>query len=283
MSEYDSTQNLSHIGVYIVVGDDANKTEAMRRLFDHPLFVTYIVSMEVPASWLQQHSSLKQEDAEEFYQYYWCLSDAKKRMPDNYVLIIKDNSTTNVSPVNLAEILMAACQNKTWQLCYLTKWQDRCDLYTDKVKLGTTASILAKTYSPHGCQAILFSPEGRNIVLNEHKMKNGENFRVTSSLDTSLNYAIKEGHLDATCIIPNLVTYDITTIRKDADYAKCQECSLLEQPSNRVRSQRSVENSGGSGWVWFLLVLGIILLLLWYLFMYRSRTKHLTYYNDSFH
>jgi len=249
-------------------------------LFNHPVFMTYVVKIDLPEDWRQRYPRLSRENAEELHQYRWCLADAKRRMPNDYVLVIKDNSITNVTSQNVAELIVAACQHKTWQLCYLSKWLDRCDLYKDKISLLGSTTFLVKTRSPHGCQAILFSPEGRDIVLKEKKMKNGQDFNVTTSLSASLNQAIDRGYIDATCFIPNLISFDLTSIQQSNDYYKCQECRQPDTASNVKRNPVTqgeekapvTQTNNGNGisiWLCVLFVFILILLGLWFLYSRR--------------
>jgi hypothetical protein len=254
------------IGVYILEGEDASWSEKVRYLFNHPLFVAYIVKIDVPEEWLSRHNYLKKEAAEELYRYKWCLADAKSRMSSNYVLVIKDNSSTHITSQNMAEIIIAACQDKRWQVCYLNKWQDRCDLYTDKTVLVGTSTVLARTYSPHGCQALLFSPEGRDIVLGETCLETGHHFEVKSSLSESLNEEISKGRLYATCFVPNLVSVDVISKQ---DYYKTQECKPVE-PETPV-----VTSSGGNYWIWLILIV-LLFVLIWCFWCRRSRGGNIT-------
>jgi hypothetical protein len=262
-------------------------------MFNHPVFMTYVVKIDLPEDWLRHYPQLSRESAEELHQFRWCLADAKRRMPNGYVLIIKDNSIINVTSQNLAELIVTACQNETWQLCYLSKWLDRCDLHRNKISPPGSTIFLVKTRLPHGCQAILFSPEGRDIVLKEKKMKNGQDFNVTTSLSASLNQAIDRGYIDANCFIPNLIsydlTYDLTSIQQTNDYYKCQECRRPDTVSNvkripvaqgeekapvtqRVEKATVTQTNNGNGistWLWILFIFVLILFGVW--FMYSRR------------
>lgn len=247
-----------YIAVYIIEGNDPKRSEQVRTIFGHSIFVTHIIKIDVPDDWLQHHQHLSREEAEELYQYNWCLGDARQRMSTNYVLVIKDSSTTNVTSQHMADMVTLACQQKTWHVCYLTKWLDRCDLYTDRNK----SCHLVKTYSPHGCQAILFSPEGRDIILGFKRMKDGNTFPNKDSLSDSLNYTVSQGHLDATCFSPNLITYDVTVALHNNDYYKLQECRQPDRiPDNRDDGNINVTESGWGWWIWILLFFFILLLI----------------------
>jgi hypothetical protein len=244
-----STVSIDYVLVYIIEKDDTPRCETLRKYFDHPIFLTYVVRIDCPEDWISRHSYLSREEAEELYQYKWCLADAKKRMSTNYTLIIKDICLTNTSSRDIAEMITAACQDRSWQICYLNKWQDRCDLHTDRMNLVNSSTVLARTYSPNGCCALLFSPDGRDIILGEKAMTNNKELKFTTSLSTTLNREINQRNLIATCFVPNLFSIDPATVQ---NYEFCQEC----QQSNNNGS------SGGYYGGWLIIGLFIFVALL---------------------
>lgn len=254
-----STKSIDHVLVYIIEKDDTLRCETLRKYFDHSIFVTYVVKIDCPEDWLERNSYLSQEEAIEAYRYKWCLADAKKRMPTNYVLIIQDTCLTNTSSRDIAEMVTAACHDKSWHVCYLNKWQDRCDLHSDRVNLINNSTILARTYSPNGCYALLFSPDGRDIILGEKTMSNNKEFKMTTSLSSTLNSEINQRNIIATCFVPNLFSIDPSTVQ---NYEFCQEC----QQNNNITSS----DSSCGGWLFIGILIFIALLIaLWGFCLYR--------------
>lgn len=165
-------------------------------------------------------------DRHEAYQAGWCLADAKEKYPANPTLIIKDSSLCAADQDTVSDVIHSSLSNKeSFHVCYLCKWNDKCQLHSRKKRVKGTMSHLAKTQSPHGVQALLFTPEGRDVVLGVKPMKNGEFFKARESLGKSLNVHIVKGNLDAFCVVPNLIAYDISLALEDRDYLKVNECA----------------------------------------------------------
>jgi hypothetical protein len=265
---------MSQVCVYILSAD-ANSPRATqaKSLFSNGLFIVNIVTMSTPNNLV---TSPKQghDDAVEAYRVSWCLNHARNQYPTNYVIVAKDTSVSNADPDTIADIVSAATNSKDWNLCYLCKWLDRCDLYADKKPIEGMTTLIAKTQSPHGVQAIMFSPDGRDIILGQKPMKNNQAFTpITQPLGIQLNEAITSGWIDATCIVPNLIEYDVTAARSAHDYQKLNECAVQVTPVQQNRGHSGVtgpvapgttqlQQTGGiSGW-WFVLIVIIVLLIL---------------------
>lgn len=263
----------NYIVVYILETEESGGTqistrsEVVRHLFNDPLFITNIVKIDVPEDWIKKYKNLSKEDAEELYRYRWCLNDARQRSSQAYVIVIKDTSTSNVDSRTIAEIVSATRKLNNWHLCYLCKWMDRCDLYTDKVPITGKATVIAKTYSPYGCQALFFSPYGRDIILEGEKMKNGEYINYNQSLSNTLNRCIEKKYIDATCIVPNLISYDLSC----GVYNELTECRNPNNNGTNNGSGSSVFFGSGFAWLCLLLIILAIALLIW--FVCAAQTK----------
>jgi len=162
----------------------------------------------------------------EAYQVGWCLADAKENYSKNPVLVIKDSSLCAADRDTVSDVIHSSLSNsESFHVCYLCKWNDKCQLHSRRKKIKGTMSSLVKTQSPHGIQALLFTPDGRDVILGVKPMKNGEFFKARESLGKSLNVHIVKGNLDAFCVVPNLIAYDIGLALDDRDYLKANECS----------------------------------------------------------
>jgi len=282
---------MSQVSVYIL-SPDANsyRTEQVKSLFNNNLFIVYIVTIS-PPNGIKETPTLNLMAALEAYRVSWCLKHAQNNHPENYVIVIKDTSVSNASPDRIADIISAATSSKDWQLCYLCRWLDRCDLYTEKKPITGMTTLIAKTQSPQGVQAIMFSPDGRDIILGTKSMKNGSTFTpITKPLGTQLNDAITNGWIDATCIVPNLIEFDATAAKTADDYKKLSECivppsepigpspGVIIVPGSTGATGATGQNNknlqevrGLSGW-WFILIIVIVLIII-ALFMYNSKSK----------
>lgn len=164
-------------------------------------------------------------ERQEAYQVGWCLTDSKDTYPSNSVLIVKDSSTCFAGKEILNKVLREIRKIKhTFHVCYLGKWGDRCHLYSQRTRIKGTNYDIVKTSFPHGIQALFFSPEGRDVILGAEPMKNGEYFRARGSIAKSLTSNIRRGNLDAYCVTPNVIDYDLSLSLKDEDYLKLNQC-----------------------------------------------------------
>lgn len=151
---------------------------------------------------------------------------------------------------------------KVYELCYLCKWLDMCQLYTkaeatEELGAKQSPSIL-RTRSPHGLQAVLFSPYGRDMVLGNVRMSNGAYFTLNKPLDKKLNEEIYAGNINALCTVPNLFDYDITlNAMTNQDYLKLNECvPVVLQPSSQGSSTYG-------DIIWFVVIVILVLILAW--------------------
>lgn len=204
-------------------------------------------------------SNAASNQAVESYRYQWCLDNARRQYPDKYVLIVKDTSVSNSSPERIADIISSAIVAGGWDVFYLCRWQDRCDLYTDKRPISGMTTLLAKTVSPHGTQALLFSPHGRDVVLGRLPMSDNTTFNIGSKpLGNQLNNAIAKGSLSAQCAVPNLIEYDVTAAKSASDYRKLAECALTGLKSN-------LQQTSNASWIWVIIIILIVLLIVWFI------------------
>ena len=253
------------IAVYVLT-DDASSTrvEIVKSLFSDPLFTTHVITIQPPIG-ATATSSMTLDDVVEGYRFAFCLDNAKKTYPNSYVAIIKDNSVSNVAPNTMAEIISSAVKAGPWDLFYLCKWQDRCDLYTDKKSIINKSTLIATTQSPNGTQAIVFSPDGRDIILGHKQGRNGVNFSpINQPLSNQLNKHIFEGNLKATCTSPNLLDFDITTATNNQDYMKSQECADPPPPAPFVTNNSFIL-------LWLLIAIIVIILVIFALYKVRPR------------
>lgn len=262
---------MNPISVYILSSDaTSQRTSQVKSLFASGLFKVTITTISPPPG-LQTNPSLSLGDALEAYRAQWCLDNARTQNPNGYVIIVKDTSVSNASPEDIANIVSSAISSTGWHVCYLCRWLDRCDLYTDKRPIAGTTTLIVKTQSPQGVQAILFSPSGRDIILGQQPLNNGQSFTpITKPLGTQLNQAITQGSLNATCVVPNLIEYDVTVSKDASDYAKLAECQYQGLPLSSSSTSTNLQQQGLS-FGWFLLILLIIILLIGAYFYYQRR------------
>jgi hypothetical protein len=241
------------IAVYILSNNAcSSRIKHLKKLFYSSLFEVNIFDSLPPAG--LNVNNTNNEQMIEAYQVHWILEDASKRYPDNSVIIIKETSVSVSDSQTIARIIRNANTKKGWDLCYLCKWLDRCDLYRDMENVHKTTASIARTFSPFGIQALMFSPHGRDIVLGKLPMNNGKIININDPLGVVLNKEINDNNINATTVVPNLFEYDVSLARTTGDLAKLSECRI---PPDTTKSQ------GALPFFWFLLIVIIILILAW--------------------
>ena len=201
------------------------------------------------------------------------LENAYCNYPNNYCILIKDTSITNSTADEIADIVLLAiglnrngCEKDVWDLCYLCKWLDRCDLYEELAKIDGAPKIV-KTFSPLGLQAILYSPMGRDIVLGREKMRNGEYFTpIAPPLGEQLSQDIALENISAAAIIPNLFDYNVMMAQIELDVLKLSECRLPDDQEDLVNIP-----AGPIPFYWFLAVVVGIILLSWFFYQFIGK------------
>ena len=193
------------------------------------------------------------------------LSMDKQKYPDCYSLIIKDTSVTVSTPEQIYQLLIQATQQSGWELFYLTKWLDRCDLYKNPQEIKNRTYSFINTFSPNGFQAIMLSPKGRDVILGEIPMKNGRFFPpVTQPIEVQLNENISAGNITAISTIPNIFEYDVNKATTEEDYLKGTLCSP-ESIEGRIFSRT---DPTPLSFIWYVIVIIMIILAaiaFWYL------------------
>jgi hypothetical protein len=195
----------------------------------------------------------------EAHQVGWCLRDAKTRFPAQPLIIVKDSTICVADPQTISDIITSTLalsgSKETFHLCYLCKWMDKCQLYSNRKSIPGTMATVVQTQSPHGIQAILFTPQGRDTILGKIPMNNGQRFQGRDSLSETFNREIVAGNLTALCIVPNLMEYDIRLASRDCDYLKSNSCA----PIPVLRQQSSSINI----YVAFIIVVILLVVLVW--------------------
>lgn len=260
--------------VYILSTDpESIRTTMVQSLFDHPMFRTNIVNITPPAviPTPTYDAKLELTPFNEAFRVNWCLSNGQQRYPRSNLIVVKDTSVSNTDAGTIAEIVSAAITSGNWDLCYLCRWLDRCDLYTDKKPITGRTTLIAKTQSPQGVQAIMFSPIGRDRVLGTARLSNGDTFTpIRKPLGVQLNEVITSGALTATCIVPNLIEYDITASTRSSDYLKLNECEVNGSTPTPPTPDNGPKFKFNMKWFWIILIIvALLLLVLWY----RSRSS----------
>lgn len=258
--------SVPQVEVYLLASEPSSaQTARVSNLFSSPLFSVNVMVISRPAN-LDANSKISEADQIENYRILWCLNDARSRHPDSYVLIIKDTSVSDASPERIADVVSGAIKSgrdDPWDVFYLSKWMDRCDLYGDMKPINGTMTSIAKSKSPKGLQAVVFSPAGRDSVLNASNL-------LDKALSDKVRDAVVNGNLKAIVAVPNLIRYDINAAKTGSDYEKVNECAIVPVPSSGNGKQLQEVTTTNSNGLWLLLLLIIILIVIGFFLLKRQ-------------
>lgn len=224
--------------VYILTDNpESTKVHRTSTLFSNGIFQVNVSNIRPPKDTISlPHMSTA--DVLEFYRFTWCLNDAKSKWPNNYVVIAQDTCVSIADSDTIADAIRQTMTKKKWDILYLCRWLDRCEENTDSERLDGYTGYIVRTFSPHGLQALMFSPNGRDKILGQKPMNNGKSFakKETHPLDSMLNQHIQNGDLTAYAVGNNLLEYDLTQARDRNDYARATQCQVPFPSSNSTSS-----------------------------------------------
>lgn len=241
--------------VYILQDGIEDRRAEMKTFFKETEDLKYkIILPEI--HYQSKHNSIHPKEAhKEAYHVGWCLLDAKENYPDQNIIILKDTCLCNASQETLQTILQKYIeQSSEFHLGYLCRWEDKCHFHSDKKPI--TGGYIAKTVSPNGLQALMVTPEGREILVGAKPMKNGHFFKPETSLNDHLNREIYNGNIEAICVVPNLFSYDIRQAQSNEDFVKVNECESV--PSGLYSKGSSINQ-----YIILLIIIILLIFIIW--------------------
>jgi hypothetical protein len=265
---------MTTVNVYIISlskPDEPNGISAQaKRLYDlfaSPIFQTTILKLDqIPNNIKTDYPGFDADAKNELYRFILSLKDGSKTK--NPILYITDTSVTDADAATVEAIVTSLLTNE-WDICYLSKWLDSCDLYTDLKQINKNGTVLVNAVNPHGLQAILVRPDRMLIdaASGELSLKDGTKVAFENNLSQSLQKLIANKKVLATTVSPNLFNVDPTTIQKKEDWVKLNECRDPNRPSN-LPVEPSESSSKNNMWLW--IGLGLFVLLILFLIFRKS-------------
>lgn len=243
--------------VAIIPGDATNsRSESIKKLFSDPCFTVIEVNPKIGNR--ESNISMNSNEYYELCCVRAALLTADKMDPKAPVIVIKNTSISTSSPEIIANIVKTSLCITGFDLCYLCKWMDMCQLYGDVGHTSTNDQIsLVKTKSPNGMQSILFSVSGKEILLGRKPMANKNILTIDSCISDVLNKEIFNGNISAICTVPNIINFDIAlNATSNNDFIKLNEC-LPVMLMHKENSDSSANLVG------FIIIIGLILLVAW--------------------
>ncbi len=259
----------------------------LKFVFSDPYFIVQVCAVEEPPS-IPTSSQLTEDEYKENYCMRKALlyasegpyitntsnvSQPQYQWTNLPCLIVKDSSVSNITPTSDSSnlfiggmpyrIQVALTSAPQADLCYLCKWADKCQQYTDVDNITSInhGSSLKWTTSPNGTQAIMYMPKTRDFV---------QEALITSTipLDALLNGYVSQGQLLSTTFVPNIIDFDIQLATSNADYAKLNECDPTGSNSTTTQSV--------SSYIWFIIIVCVILLVAWSLIVLMPKNRYKT-------
>lgn len=271
------------VNVYIIDLDgDKSRIEYLQSLFGSYLFNVNIISQERPRDLQKyQKTGFDEEAALEYYRILWCLNHSAEHYPDIPVMIVQSDVTTRASTDTITRVVSDILPLK-WDVCYLSKWLDSCDLYKEKLPIHKDGTIFTRAVSPLGSSAWIVRPSFRDVLRGARTFEDGSTLEFQKNIGQTISNSILSDKLNAATVSPNLFDFDINTAKKPSDFVKTQECRdpLRESSSKPLGEQiRSLLNSGNfdvknlknslptsltssNNWIGILIIVVLLLILL---------------------
>ena len=235
--------------VYILTTEpNSSKVQGIRNLFVEPEFLVLTKTPEL-LNIRASNDQLRNHQIGEISSFMAALNEA----PFNQdIIILKDNITTNLTATEIGTVIRSIQRYPNFDICYLCRWLDRCDLLSDEVEIPGSMLKLARTQMPNGSLALYVSKQGRG------KLSTSSIFDpYANTLSVGLTSQIVQGHINSIATVPNLFHYDYLDARNKIDYVKTHECRT---PPNSVPPLFK-EPLTTISFLWFILiVLGIIVI-----------------------
>lgn len=198
--------------IVVILENDTRKCDKnvanLSKLFSDAKLKAYVLN---PIFKGQFSCKLNNSDFIENYKCKKALEFAKDVAGDTHVLVVKDSSICQLSPLLLHEKISTLLKSGK-DLCYLTSESDDCLTY----KL--LYDNIYTSRRPTSTQCILFNAYARDYILN--------NFNIRDlSLSNYLNSLISKHILKSCVCFPNIFFYDITFATKKKDLLKTNLCT----------------------------------------------------------
>jgi len=249
----------SIVNVYILTSDENNeRVRKLKKLFLNEIFDIIVITIS-PISGIETKPSIKNNQSLNSQRIIKCLNKSRIHNLENYTIIIKDTSISSSSSEVVTKVilkLIEISQKVNWDIAYLNKWLDRCDLYNSEknIEIEDLSIYITETFSPNGTQALMFSKDGRDRILGLKPLLDNSSFiPFNNSIDLSLHIAIENKKLIAYTVVPNLFEYNIIFSENISDIVKSHDCRI----PNLVKEEKGI-----LPFLWFIIaILGTILLI----------------------
>jgi hypothetical protein len=198
-------------------------------------------------------------------------------LKDKYAFVIRDTAITSSNSADVAEYFSKLLNindtgNYTYDVCFLGKFLDNCNQYSDEKNIGLssnsngstdtvveTGAYLARTTGARGIEAILFSPSGIKKFLSD--------ITKYPSFNETMYYAVhgvgnNDGVLRAVSFTPSLYNFNPQYITSMNDYVKTSECANVKTVSNPTPTTGNILQ-------FFIFMIVVVLILVGVYFLFK--------------
>jgi hypothetical protein len=226
----------NNVVAYIVCQKDSDSSSSkvlnLSNLLAGAVSKTHIVDIEIPSD-ISYPKSLTKEEMKEIYRFMWCLNNSSRSYPDHHTLIVKSDSTMMTNTDNLSDVLTKITEQE-YDISYLSSWNENCDAIDFGGKIEAGDNLIFKSVSPHGCQALMTSPDCRETLLDIIKdEKDVKTHDYNDDLSTFLNDLIVTKKINAIGVTPNVFIPDVTTENGKKLMEQMNQC--ISSPKNMMK------------------------------------------------
>jgi hypothetical protein len=191
-----------------------------------------------------------------------------------FVVYVKSTTVSTLDANSLIKLIYDLCDGymksanddkSHFDVMYLAKWADRCDLFNPVSNVFNSTVNLVETSAPQGLQAVLISPSGST--------------KIKSKLDKVLNYPVSlaltqligKNYLKALTTTPNVMSFGSQYATTAGDYVKTHECD--DPPSENGKP--TPKNSNLSLFI-FVIIFLVVVAVFYFLVTMVSGNKTVT-------
>jgi hypothetical protein len=230
-------------------GSSDTNIKNLKYVFSDPFFKTESIMVNPPKN-ITPVKKVTMYDLINNHRYKKSIEYAEEIDLVKPVITILDTSISYETPISMRNKIENLITNVNFDLCYLCKWYDECELSKEVETYVSNDGIkLYYTNNARGTQALLLKERGKDFLLQRNEFMS-EDIKPFHDL---LYTQTKNPDFVTVCFTPNIVKYDIKFSKNSTDYLKLNECKL---------AQKNINNDTVI-YIWFILLIILILIVAW--------------------
>ena len=188
-----------------------------------------------------------------------------------FVVYVKSSTVSTLDANSLVKLIYDLCDNymksasgdkSHFDVMYLAKHADRCDLFNPISNVFNNTVNLVETSAPQGLQSLLISPDGA------HKIKSKLEKPLNYPVSLALTQLVGKNYLKALTTTPNVMSFGSQFAVTSSDYIKTHEC---ETPSNE--NGKPTPKSSNMSLFIFIVIFLVVIAIFYFLVTMASSAK----------